>query len=632
MLVAGRVLDPDGRPLPNARVAVLADRKRQVGDIDGRHRNILMGTAAADADGRFALVFPAIPPPRLEHLSLIAVAPGRVLTAVDLKTDVERQETSITLAAEEPVEGRLVDVQGQPAAGVVVRLAKLILGRERQPSDAKGAPNLWPPPATTDSGGRFRMLGLRQDTPATFEVEDTRYARGSFAFGTHAPSDVFRFRAAGEGGGVLRPGSTVTLRPVQVLEIRVVHADDGAPVAGARVDIQSQLSEQHYPMDDIAQARTDGQGRAQVIPGPGIAYRLHIYPPEGEPYVPALREIEWPKAAVRQSVDVKLSRGAVVRGRLIEDPAGTPVVGGWAVYHQTFRNNPRFRYLPSIEAVSGPDGTFTMVVPYGPGHLLVQGPSADYLHVTTSPNEMGIGADFGLHMYPDAHASLEIKDGQATHPLELRLRRGVTITGRVLTPDGRPVAEAFAIGRSYAPYQEGHDPLTPFRGDAPRIEVKDGRFEIPGCDPEKLSTFYFLDLKDKLGATVQLSGQSAAAGPVTVRLQPTASARIRLTGADGRPLANCDAGQGFNDLRLVITPGPDFAAIQDNADLTIGDFEYHVNLDLVRQSGLRSGADGRATISSLIPGAPYRFHGRDFRAKSGQTVALGDVVIAKPPR
>ena len=47
--------------MPNARVAVLADRQAAGRRIrDGRHRNILMGTAAADADGRFALEFPAI--------------------------------------------------------------------------------------------------------------------------------------------------------------------------------------------------------------------------------------------------------------------------------------------------------------------------------------------------------------------------------------------------------------------------------------------------------------------------------------------------------------------------------------------------------------------------------------------
>ena len=51
---------------------------------------------------------------------------------VELKTDAADQETSIALPPEKPVEGRLVDVQGQPAAGVVVRVAKLnVPGGER---------------------------------------------------------------------------------------------------------------------------------------------------------------------------------------------------------------------------------------------------------------------------------------------------------------------------------------------------------------------------------------------------------------------------------------------------------------------------------------------------------------------
>ncbi len=327
---------------------------------------------------------------------------------------------------------------------------------------------------------------------------------------------------------------------------------------------------------------------------------------------------------------MKLSRGAVVRGRLIEDPAGTPVVGGWIVYYQTFRNNPRYGYLPSIEAVSGPDGTFTLVVPYGPGHLLVQGPSADYLHVLTSSSEMGLGMP-NSRMYPDVHTRLDIQDGEAPRSLELHLRRGVTVTGRVVAPDGQPVAEAVAIGRSYVPYQEDQLPLFPFTGMAPRIEVKNGQFEIPGCDPENPCAFYFLALKDKLGATVEVSGKAAEAGPVTVRLQPTASARIRLTGADGRPLADREARQGFVGLRLVITPGADFEAINDNPGVAVGDFEFQMNLDRVPHRNLRSGPDGRATISSLIPGAPYRFHGRDFRPESGQMIDLGDVAVEKQP-
>src|SRR5262249_33718212 len=160
-------------------------------------------------------------------------------------------------------------------------------------------------------------------------------------------------------------------------------------------------------------------------------------------------------------------------------PAGTPVAGAWVVYHQKYRDNKRYRNMPHNETATDADGRFTLVVPHGPGHLLVQGPTADYLHVETSPSAMGIGLRPSFHMYPDADAVLDIKDGEATHPLDLRLRRGVTVSGRVLMPDGKPVAKAFAIGRSYTPYQEDAFPLMPFNGVAPRMEVTDGRFEIP---------------------------------------------------------------------------------------------------------------------------------------------------------
>jgi RNA polymerase sigma factor (sigma-70 family) len=622
MTIAGRVLDPSGNPLSGARVAVLADRKRQVGDIDGRHRNILMGTATADAQGRFTLEFPAIAANRLEHLGLIAAAPGRALSAVDLKTDAARQETSITLAPEKPVEGRLVDVQGQPAAGVVIRVRDINFTHNLQPYEAKGGLSLWPSPVTTGPDGRFRMLGLGENTPATYEVEDPRFAHQEFSF-----------HAVNSGEEKLRPGGTITLRPAQSLEVRVLHNDDGKPVAGARVDVQSEEGMNHRPTDHVAHARTDGQGRAQVVPWPAESFRVHVYPPEGEPYIPVLTGLDWPKAAVRHSLEVKVRPGVVVQGRVIEDPAGTPVAGAWVVYHQTHRDNPRYRNLPHIEAATDADGRFTLVVPRGPGHLLAQGPTADYLHVETSFGKMGAGIRPSFHMYPDALAALDIKDGEATLPVEFRLRRGVTVSGRVVTPDGKPVAKAFAVGRSYAPYQENAFPLVPFNGIAPRIEVNDGRFEIPGCDPEKPSTFYFLDLDDRLGATVELSGRSMADGPVTVRLQPAASARVLEKDADGRPIANCEASEELLDLKLVITPGPDFHELNNNEDLTPSDVVYYSNL-IWRPEGRRvprSGPDGRVTIDNLIPGAPYRFRNRDFRPGPGQTVDLGEVVIKNPP-
>ncbi len=66
----------------------------------------------------------------------------------------------------------------------------------------------------------------------------------------------------------------------------------------------------------------------------------------------------------------------------------------------------------------------------------------------------------------------------------MRLSRGVTLRGQVIGPDGTPIVKAFAFGRSYVPRLNAF-PLDVFNGSAPEIPVRDGRFEIPGCDPEK---------------------------------------------------------------------------------------------------------------------------------------------------
>ena len=446
---------------------------------------------------------------------------------VELKADAPSQETSIALAPETPIEGRLVNVQGQAAAGVVVRIAALNLRPELKPYEANAGPSLWPPPATTDAAGRFRLLGLAADAPATFEIADPRFARQAFAF--HGEGI-----AARKAQQVLRPSTTITLQPAQALVFHVVHADDGQPVAGARVDIQSSGGRRSAYMGEVAGARTDGRGRAADRSLAGRPVHDPCLSPRGRAVPSGLtqhRLAQGGRATVRRGEAPARRARARPADR---GPVGQPVAGGWVVYHQTRRGNSRPLRLPSIEAVSGPDGTFTLVVPYGPGNLLVQGPTADYLHVATSNVEMGVGPRPSFHLYPDAHAVLDIKDGEAPRPIDLRLRRGVTVTGRVVAPDGRPVAEAFAIGRSYVPYGERAYNMSVGNGDPPRIEVKDGRFEIPGCDPNKPVAFYFLDRKDRLGATVEISGQSAARGPVTVRLRPTASARFALKRGDGK--------------------------------------------------------------------------------------------------
>src|SRR6185437_12476785 len=129
-------------------------------------------------------------------------------------------------------------------------------------------------------------------------------------------------------------------------------------------------------------------------------------------------------------------------------------------------------------------------------------------------------------------------------------RHGRPVRGRVVGPDGQPVTTALMIGRIFLPPSPAA--YWPWRY-SPRSVGRDGRFEIHGLDPDAEVPVHFLDSKRNLGATTRLSGKSGSTGPVTVRLEPCGTARLRLVNRDGKPAA------GFPGRRLtvsmVVAPG-----------------------------------------------------------------------------
>ena len=75
-----------------------------------------------------------------------------------------------------------------------------------------------------------------------------------------------------------------------------------------------------------------------------------------------------------QSIELKFSRGVFVPGTITEAVSGKPAAGALVQYAQTTKNNPLLQRggLPHSEAVSDSAGKFQIVVPAGPGHLLVR--------------------------------------------------------------------------------------------------------------------------------------------------------------------------------------------------------------------------------------------------------------------
>jgi hypothetical protein len=315
-----------------------------------------------------------------------------------------------------------------------------------------------------------------------------------------------------------------------------------------------------------------------------------------------------------------------------EQATGRPVPGA-SVQFQARRR--RGGYV-SGSTTAGEDGSFQIAVPTGKGTLMVLGPTLDYVIREIGAGQLfGDGRPVGHRYYAHDIIAYEVKDGEASHELNPTLRPGRTLRGRVLGPAGETVPDAVILTRQQI------DPHNLVWQGHSLIRARDGRFELPGFDPEQPSPAYFLDPEHEWGAAVEFSGRQAGE-ELTVRLQPCGQAKARFVGPDGQPVAKLNVMGYFH---LLMTPGavrPFYVGggeqlAADEAFLSNFDYKHYPN-------GPSTNADGRVTLPDLIPGAPYRISDwstvndlsrgiqlrKDFTVKPGETLDLGNILVEKP--
>jgi hypothetical protein len=240
---------------------------------------------------------------------------------------------------------------------------------------------------------------------------------------------------------------------------------------------------------------------------------------------------------------------------------------------------------------------------------------------------LSVGKDGGQWFYPNALVALDLKPQTAAHEAAVTLRRGITVRGRLLDPDGKPVAAAQVFYRGHVRYGYAAE-------QGPTLEASAGEFELPGLDPDRPQPVHFVDAKNQLGAVVELPPRKGGKGPVTVRLQRCGTAVFRPVDRDGKPVA------GFRALvDVIVAPG----ATYWDGSLTgkvIADAMMMVNLDR-RHWDLKPDKEGRVTLPTLIPGATLRLLGqppgqgvvdmkRTFTVEAGRTFDLKDLPIPQP--
>jgi len=635
MFVAGRVFNPDGKPVAKATTMVYASLRRAGrGDRLAPVWPSAIGQAQSNGSGQFRLDAPRVSSARHDVFGLIAIAPGFGAGWVALDPDAERPSAEITLRPEQVIQGRLFDVQGRPVRGVTISVENMGVIPSRSPETIEQAepyflPDLseklpaWPRPATTDADGRFTIRGAGRGLRLGLVIDDPRFARLRFDVDTDGPGDTRLL--------------TMAVEPARVISGRVRYADTGEPVPHAHVEVETHLNGGSGWAGDF---ETDVTGCFRANPGAADHYSVTVFAPDGTPYLTLIKDIDWPKPALEQTVDLTLPRGVCVRGKVTEEGCRRPIAGARISYICKPDRDRRFG-VGNGRASTALDGSFQLGVMANPGYLTVLAPGEDYALQEIGRNQALSSQPGGSRLYSHAFHKLDLKPGSATQEVAVALRPSASVACRIVGPDGRPVRDAAVFSRVIL--QPTWIAWLIWRSSY-RGTVLDGHFVVHGLEPDAEVPVYFLDAKHNLGATALLCGKLAACGPVKVALQPCGAARARLVDLAGKPVPRSRDNVRSHMTMMVITAGPHWSS-QENADqgrLT-ADQDLLTRFDPVHYpKGLISNDRGELLLPALIPGATYRIYDgtmgeeaerrlrREFTVNPGETLDLGDILIEKP--
>jgi hypothetical protein len=239
------------------------------------------------------------------------------------------------------------------------------------------------------------------------------------------------------------------------------------------------------------------------------------------------------------------------------------------------------------------------------------------------------------------YAFLDAKPSAPGHVVNLTIEHGSAVKGRVKNPDGQPAQNVVMVSRlTIEPPPGGGWSIIPLPHR--RRMLRDGWFELSGIGQEGDVPVYFLEAEHDLGAVVNVSAKRAGSEPLIVGLERCGTAKARFLGPDGKPVA------GFRAGLWIVPPGlstdvPALGVRSWPSTDAVNPSEFRPR-PYTRPTLPRSDAQGWLEYTGLIPGATYRLSDtsttpvlpnaefrRDFTVKPGETLLLGDVLVAKPP-
>jgi hypothetical protein len=509
------------------------------------------------------------------HKAQIAVAaPGFAPAWVEAGDMVERGELALRLVRDDvPVRGRVLDSQGRPVAGVVVRAraiwevndgvdldAVLASGavveenmsqRARRYGDSLGwaTPTwradptpLWPGGRntwTTGGDGRFAVQGIGRDRIARLEFHGGGVADGTLDVMARPAKAAPKARPLPsmsrenaflgyypQGTQIVGATFDYIAGPTKPIVGVVRLKGSGKPVAGAIVGGVDPGTH------TAVTARTDAAGRFRLDGVPKAEfYEIVVNPRQGiDSFLRRAESINDTEGLKPIETAVEVAPGVIVTGRLIDKVTGRVVPPGNVEYSTADNAAGDARGFSRLA-----DGAFGLTVP--PGHGMIAGAAA--VEGTVDPyvaahlkaadrNNNTLEDRVFSHKIVGQHAYrlIEVPAGSGPLTVDLELTRGPSRAGRLTGPDGLPVVGAEAYGLSACDWS-GTGRSRPLDADT---------FEVGGLAPGHPRLLVFTHkARELVGAAVLKDEDLKSTAPLEVKLVPAGAIAGRFLDDDGLP-------------------------------------------------------------------------------------------------
>jgi RNA polymerase sigma factor (sigma-70 family) len=587
--IRGQVLDPDGKPFLGAQLYLLTSAVKKKED--------LRAAATSDADGRFRLVVDAR---QLEQgAKVVATGKGLGPAWISLSKGDKSEERTLRLVRDDvPIQGRVIDLQGRPVAGVTVEVLWVDQGDLKRWLEEKKH-NAYPQfnsirpvavdgPTTlsTDKDGRFRLSGFGRDRIVLFKLHGPGIEDSVFHVITRnegVPEDPSAF------DGTYRATFKHLAGPSKPIVGTVRDKVTGKPLAGITV-ASVKFIKQYTKTDEHGRYRIEGARK----------HKDYTIGAGGIPYFASTKDVADTPGFEPLTVDFELERGLAIRGRLLDKATGKPLKGH--VVYTPLEGNPYLKdftelgkshFIVDERGDVAADGSYYEIAIPGPGLLCAYAWDADgYLPAKLEDWKT---APFSL-VLECYHAILPIDPSEKdpkTLTVDIALQPGRRVKGEVLSPDGKPLAGTLTAGLH---------PISAFWYQSPE-KLEGSSFTVGGMGPGPARPLVFVHPEKKLARVVQVPADEK--GPLTIRLEPQGGVCGRVLDTVGKPWAGLKVTVSYRVQELREAPPLKRLLPWDL-------FLAYPAWSKVLNRAATTDAEGRFRLEGLVPGLEY-----DLRAAEG---------------